>query len=167
MPNREKFQPTTYYHIFNRGIYKSTLFHDRKDFERFIYNIQKYKEQLKDQIEIIAYSVLPNHFHFVLRNKAESHAISYFIGNVCVSYVRYYKTKYQKLRKGAEYFEGRFHSKPIEDEEYLQQCIYYVEHNAVKHGLVRNPEDRIFTSYDPKKQKSDYKEVLEMDREFG
>ena len=32
------------------------------------------------------------------------------------------------------------------DEEYLQQCIQYVENNPLKHGLVDKIEDRLFKS---------------------
>jgi hypothetical protein len=44
------------------------------------------------------------------------------------------------------YFESRFKAKEIGDEEYLNQCIYYVENNPFKHGLVDKAGDWLFRS---------------------
>lgn len=94
---------------------------------------------------ILAYCILPNHFHMVVRNVSDGHRISYFIGNICAAYTRYYKVKYS-LGKGKKYFESRFKAKEIGDNEYLQQCIHYVENNPIKHGIVDKIEDWMFRS---------------------
>ena len=173
MPKRQEFQENEYYHIYNRWKYKQTLFYDLKDSERFLYYIDMYRERCKNKIWLIAYCILPNHFHFVLHNQTKSHKISYFIWNICAAYTRYYKAKYW-TEKGSSFFESRFKSKHLSNEQYLSQCIKYVEFNPIKHELVSNIEDRIFTSYDPKKyqgkpsldNKESIKEILEFDWEF-
>gem|GEM_PF-4209880 len=43
------------------------------------------------------------------------------------------------------YFECRL-AKEIIDEDYLQQCIQYVENNPLKHGLIDKIEDWLFRS---------------------
>jgi len=145
MPKRLEFQEDNYYHVYNRWLNKQTLFHDMKDFQRFLWYIDIYKEKCKNEIGIVAYCILPNHFHFVILNKTESHKISYFMWNICAAYTRYYKAKYW-ADKGVLYFESRFKSKLISDEQYLAQCVQYVEYNALKHKLVDKPEDWIFRS---------------------
>ena len=80
-----------------------------------------------------------------MHNISDGHRLSYFIGNICAAYTRYYKVKYS-AGKGKMYFECRFKAKDIQDEEYLQQCLYYVENNPLKHGLVDKAEDWMFKS---------------------
>jgi REP element-mobilizing transposase RayT len=121
------------------------LFHREEDFERFMRYITRYIEKCKEYFDILAYCILPNHFHFVFHSKIDGYKISYFIGNICSAYIRYYLMKYE-MEKGRIYFENRFKCKCIEDDEYLQQCIHYVENNPIKHGLRDKSEDWIFRS---------------------
>lgn len=44
------------------------------------------------------------------------------------------------------YFECRFKAKEIADQEYLHQCLHYVENNPLHHGLVDKVEDWLFRS---------------------
>jgi len=145
MPKRRKFESNIYYHVYNRGLRKQTLFHREEDFEKFMIYTKRYREKCKEDFDILAYCILPNHFHFVFHNKSDGHKISYFIGNICSAYARYYQTKYQ-IDKGRVYFENRFKCKEINDEEYLQQCIWYVENNPIKHNIVDNINQRLFRS---------------------
>lgn len=102
-------------------------------------------DKYKDKMGIVAYSILPNHFHFVLYTKETGLWISRFVGNLCAAYTRYYKKKYE-MDKGVVYFEWRFKSKYIDSEEYLHQCIQYVENNPVKHWIVVDNDMRAFKS---------------------
>ena len=166
MPKRLEFQENCYYHVYNRWRYKQELFHDNKDFQRFLWYISVYQEKCKDDISIVSYSILPNHFHFVIYNKKDSHKISYFIWNICASYVRYYKAKYT-WNKWISFFESRFKAKLLDNEDYLNQCIHYVEFNAVKHQLVQDINQWLFTSFDrsnPNRTPND--EILKLDWEF-
>ena len=145
MPKRRKFEENTNYHVYNRWLYKQTLFHNNKDLQRFLWYIDIYKKKCEKDLSILAYCILPNHFHLVVHNISGGHRLSYFIGNICAAYTRYYKAKYAK-EKGKMYFECRFKAKEIIDEDYLQQCIQYVENNPLKHGLIDNIKDWIFRS---------------------
>lgn len=145
MPRRRKFKENTHYHIYNRWINKQTLFHTMKDFQRFLWYLDIYKKKCEKDLSILAYCILPNHFHFVVHNITDGHKLSYFIGNICAGYTRYYKVR-NWVWKGKRYFESRFKVKEIEDQEYLQQCIHYVENNPLKHGLIDNLEDWLFKS---------------------
>lgn len=64
-----------------------------------------------------------------------------------MSYVKRYQAKHQTTNKGTQFFESRFHAKKIDSEEYLRDCIYYVEHNALKHELVDDMQQRPFSSW--------------------
>lgn len=146
MPHRENFEKNTYYHIYNRWLRKQRLFHRERDFDIFMKYFRAYRKKCTTDFDIIAYCILPNHFHFVFKNMSEWKKISYFIGNVCAAYTRYYQ-KYYGIEKWVSYFESRFKSKIIQDTEYLQQCIYYVENNPIKHGIVENNDGWLYRSY--------------------
>jgi len=146
MPIRENFEKNTYYHIYNRWLRKQKLFHRKHDFTLFMKYMIKYREKCSKDIEVVAYCILPNHFHFVINNKWEGKKISYFIGNICAAYTRYYQ-QYYGILKWNSYFESRFKAKIIQDTIYLNQCIFYVENNAIKHGLVENVDDWLYRSY--------------------
>lgn len=167
MPRRIPFEENQYYHIYNRWLNKQTLFHSQKDFERFLRYMSEQYEIYKDNVWIIAYCLLPNHFHFVLKNKKIGFNISNFIGKISSSYSKYLWSKYGTTR-WQQIFESRFKSKHLSDSNYLSQCIQYVEFNPIKHKLVKNIDDRVFSSYDPKKHQGKLnREVLELDWEFS
>ena len=166
MPRRIPFQENKYYHIYNRWLNKQTLFHDLKDFERFMWYMSEQYEYYKDTIWIISYCILPNHFHFVLKNNKTWFDISNFIWKISSSYSKYLWSKYD-TRRWQQIFESRFKSKHLSNEQYLSQCIKYVEFNPIKHELVKNIDDRVFTSYDKNKhQGKPDREILELDWEF-
>ncbi|MDD2536885.1 MAG: transposase [Candidatus Absconditabacteria bacterium] len=165
MPTRLPFQGNSYYHVYNRGLDKATLFYEEKDFERFLYYFSLGIETYKSDLGILAYAFLPNHFHIIFHNKREGHSISRFISKLTSSYAKYATAKYG-FSTGKSFFEGRFKSKLITDETYLNQCIFYVEHNALKHQLVEKAEEWAWSSYDTSSHKDGNIEWLELDREF-
>ena len=166
MPRRDPFLKNQYYHVYNRWLKKSKLFFAFRDFQRFLFYIWEQMEKYKDSIWIIAYCILPNHFHFVILNKQEWLNLSKFISKITSSYAKYIWAKYG-LQWWKKLFESRFKAKLIDDKEYLDQCIHYVEFNPIKHELTDHIEKRIFTSYDKKSKKiTPNQEILALDREF-
>lgn len=164
MPRRLPFEENTYYHIYNRGYKHQSIFFSDKDFERFLRYMDQHLQKYKEEIWLIAYCLLPNHFHLVLLSKKEWFAISSFIGVVTMTYLKYLSAKYGVEKAGTWFFESRFKAKKIDSEQYLNDCINYVEFNALKHQLVDSPHQRAFSSRDHKK---DYKkEMLTVDWEF-
>lgn len=167
MPRREEFEENQYYHVYNRWLNKQKLFFCRKDFERFLRYITQQQEIYKDKVSIISYSVLPNHFHFVILNKKTGFALSEFIWKITSSYGKYIWAKYW-MQWNWKLFESRFKAKLLDSEEYLNQCIHYVEFNALKHWVVDNIDQRPFSSFDKIKSKNTpYDEILTLDWEFS
>ena len=164
MPRRDPFEANTYYHIYNRWLEHQTIFFSDRDFQQFLRYIHENLEKYKNEIWLVAYCLLPNHFHFVVLNKTEWITLSRFVWNICVSYVRWYKTKHQITTKWQSYFEDRFKSKKLDSEQYLRDCINYVELNAIKHELVDDIQQRAFTSWTGDKEPQ--KEILSLDWEF-
>lgn len=149
------------YHIVNRGITSQPLFLNQKNYQRFLETIFYYQisrpplrysffirlpenqkndflERLRAQhqplVEIIAYCLMPNHFHFLLK-QIKNHGISIFMANLANSYTRYFNTKYR--RKGP-LFQGRFKAIRVEKDEQLLHVQRYIHLNPYSSHLVKN-----------------------------
>jgi len=127
MPYRETiFKAHNYFHIFCRGNDKRDIFLDPSDYERFLSRMSKYRRL--QQISIICYCLMPNHFHFLLRQDT-SKSISYFMHKLMVSYAMYFNKRYQKT---GHLFESSFKARFINNDEYLLHLSRYIHLNPLK-----------------------------------
>lgn len=150
MPSRIPFLKDWFYHIYSRWLNKQRIFHNESDYKRFLFHLFVCSQKER-QIKILSYSILPNHCHFIIKNLKEWFFISQFMCRLLWSYSKYYTVKYKKS-KWVKLFESRFKSKFIKDDNYLNQCIYYVNLNPIKHWIVEDIKDRPYTSYHEIKQ---------------
>lgn len=136
------------YHVFNRGINHCPTFVRAREYEhameiiryyRFIkqpvrlsyFNIwseerrrdfmQKQEQNGQTLVDIISYCLMPNHFHFLLRQKVDN-GIAKFLGNFQNSYTRYFNIRNQR---DGSLFLDQFKAVRIEtDEQFLHVCRY-------------------------------------------
>ena len=138
---RSDYQPGHYYHIYNRGAHRLSIFREPDNY-LFVLGKMKYFAQ-KLAITIIAYCLLPNHYHFLLRQDG-NHPASLLPQRVYNSYVKAYNKRYQH---SGTLFEGNFKPKPVCNNNYLLHLCRYIHANPVKHGLVRRLEDWPYSNY--------------------
>ena len=62
--NLQKLTPGGYFHIYNRGNNKETIF---KTHENYIYFLTLWKKYIEPIAETFCYNLLPNHFHFFIK----------------------------------------------------------------------------------------------------
>ena len=139
------FIPGEYYHVYNRGNSKQTIFHDEQDYRRFIrllflangtsnFKIHFVKDLTYDfkrgepLVHIGAYCLMPNHFHLLLTSANEG-TVSKFMQKVSTGYSMYYNNKYK--RTGGLY-EGRFKAEHADKDEYLKYLFSYIHLNPIK-----------------------------------
>ncbi len=135
MPVRgENFSKGEYYHIFNRGVNKEQIFFSSAHYLYCLKLVSKYA--LKYHITIIAYCLMPNHYHFLVRQDDDI-SVSKFIGLVFNAYVQGIN---RLLNRSGALFEGRFKHVHVEDESYLVYICRYIHLNPVSAGLVKQPE---------------------------
>lgn len=165
-----------YYHIFNRGVDKRTIFLGEKDFQRFVISMNllndeqdglmiKWRDYQKNNpqrailsdfltsdvrkrnplVEIIAFSFLPNHYHYILRQIAEK-GIERYMQKFGNSYTKYFNEKHQ--RSGA-LFQGKFKSTHIKSNAQLLRMSVYVNCNSEIHKIhsARNYRWCSFSEY--------------------
>jgi len=142
MPYRRKeFVAGHYYHIYNRGCNYEPIFSTH---DNYIYLLQKVKRLLREiPLVIIAYCLMPNHYHSVIRQKGNT-PISTFIQRLFLIYTQAYNK--QQGRRGP-LFEGRFKCIHIDSDEYVIHLCRYVHLNPVVAGLVSRPEDWPYSNY--------------------
>jgi len=130
-----------YYHIYNRGAHQTSIFRERTN---YLFVIRKMKEYArKYQITVIAYCLMPTHYHICVRQDGDSPAgnLPRYVFN---SYTKAYNSLYAH---SGTLFEGRFRAKLIATTDYLLHLCRYIHGNPVKDGLVTRPADWEYSNY--------------------
>lgn len=147
MPYRKiAFVNGNYYHVYNRGVDKRVIFDNPKDFGRFINCLHFFnshnriwladtvgRQQVENShqeklVDIICYCLMPNHFHFLLKQKVDN-GICTFMRKVSTGYSMYFNIT--RKRTGS-LFQGRFKAKIIESDDYLSHLSRYIHLNPVE-----------------------------------
>jgi REP element-mobilizing transposase RayT len=85
-------------------------------------------EQIDDRlVHILSYSLMPNHFHLVVRQK-EANGVAIFMKKLATAYSMYFNTKY---KHSGTLFQGRFKSSHVNTEEYFRYIFAYVHLNPL------------------------------------
>ncbi len=129
-----------YYHIYNRGNNRENIFFHDKNYQFFIRRI---KENFPDCADLIAYCLMPNHFHLIVYivSDTEFHKV------IKKTFISYSKAINQSLGRMGHLFEGRYKYKLIPENNYLLHLSRYIHLNPVRAGLVDKPEKWSYSSY--------------------
>ena len=87
-------------------------------------------------VEFICYSLIPNHYHFILRQLADQ-GISKFMHKLEMGYAKYFNRKYGRL--GA-LFQGKFQAVHIKTNEYVLYLSGYANGNIEIHKIAKAEE---------------------------
>ncbi|MFL7813544.1 MAG: transposase [Anaerolineales bacterium] len=128
-----------YYHIYNRAIAGNVLFREDTNYTYFLARVEKY---LLQSAELLAYCLMPNHYHFLL--KIVDNNFSSGMQSMAVSYALGYNKFYNQ---SGHLFQGIFQRKQVNDLNYLLHLSRYIHLNPVKAKLVEHPEEWIYSSY--------------------
>lgn len=111
-----------------------------------VYRFQRKQYQINLQkrlVEILAFCLMPTHFHFLLRQRMEK-GIQRFIQRLSNSYAHYFSIKY---RNAGPVFVGNFKSAHVDTEGQLVHISRYIHLNPVTAYLVERPEEYPYSSY--------------------
>lgn len=152
----EKLQFDEFYHIYNRAIGSDKLFITEKDYDYFLKKIERFIIPVAD---LFAYCLIPNHFHLLVRIKSEDNIlkVSTCKGNASpLSFVRRsfsnFLNSYSKSYNLAHQRLGRLFLYPykrilVENEDYLISLITYIHRNPIHHGLTKDYDTWLYSSY--------------------
>lgn len=130
-----------YYHVIQRGNDRRKVFRDNNDYKHFYLLLKKYLKRYPSFL--YHYCLMSNHLHLLLK-VIEARDLSKLMQGINLSYTLYYKQKYKFT---GSLWQGRYKSIVIEKDEYLMECGRYMERNPVRAGLVVDPKDYPFSSY--------------------
>jgi len=130
------------YHVLNRGNGRQQVFHNQHDYEIFIRLMKEAKKKIP--LKILAYCLMPNHFHLVLLPE-KGRNLSQWMQWLMTSHVRYHHRLYQT---SSHIWQGRFKSFLVQEDDHLLTVIRYVERNPVTANLVRSAKDWPWSSHE-------------------
>ena len=141
MPSKyriKEYVEGSYYHVFNRGVGKRCIYKDDEDYTVFTRLLARYlvKERpvdssgreyadLRGQVELNAYCLMPNHFHMLVQLK-EHEGMTKLMQGVCTAYTMYFNKKYKRV---GPLFQDRFKASKIDNDAYLQHISRYIHLN--------------------------------------
>lgn len=132
---------TSFFHVITQGINKQYIFDQSEDIK---YYIKIMYELLKEHnIEIIAYCIMNNHAHILIKTEIVKE-LSKYMQRLNTRYGKYYNKKYNRV---GYVFRDRYKSEGIYSEEHLYNCIQYIYNNPVKAGICLKAEEYPYSNY--------------------
>jgi putative transposase len=125
------------YHTLNRANARSTLFDTDEDYAAFERALAQ--AVTRHEMRLLAYCVLPNHFHLLLWPRADGD-LSRFMRWLTVTHTQRWHAHHRTSGSGHLY-QGRYKSFPVQSDEHFLTVCRYVEWNALRAGLVERAQD--------------------------
>lgn len=150
--------PGEYYHIFNRGNNKQSIFLDTRDWVRFLFLIiylqspivfqnmsrqvsyfvknrafNKIGEDIENiakerYVELVNFALMPNHFHLTLHEFKEG-GIANYMQRILCAYTKYFNTKYER---SGHLFQGPYKAVHVENNKQLLYLSSYIHKNPIE-----------------------------------
>lgn len=143
MPSRniiKEYVPGGVYHAYNRGIDKRIIFEDPRDFFMFIHIMRRYLsaevitdscgrtyKKLIDSVEIIAYCLMPTHFHLLVR-QMDPRGMEVLMGAAMQTYSSYYNRRY---KRDGTLFQTAYKARQVIDDADLWGVSRYIHNNPL------------------------------------
>ncbi|MFH0969256.1 MAG: transposase [Patescibacteria group bacterium] len=157
--NREKPKMDQIYHVYNRGVEKRKIFLNNQDHYRFIHDLYEFNDanpavfyrnnysksdfelnkKREPLVEILAFCMMPNHFHLMLRQIREN-GITDFMRKLGTGYANYFNKKYERV---GSLFQGKYKTNIIKKENQYIYLPYYIHFNPLKLMIPNWKEDGI------------------------
>lgn len=150
---KEQFEEGYYYHIYNRGVDKRSIFSNDRERIRFIHSIyilnnffeiprrrfdiftlkpKEFLTPIKPYVEIVAGCLMSNHYHLLV-TPLQKNGISLFFHKLGTSYTKYFNIKHE--RKG-RLFESSFQARLVDSHEYLTYLTQYIHLNPASQAKL-------------------------------
>ena len=128
-------------HIIQRGNNRQICFGSDQDLAFYLSCLMEYSVEFS--VRIHAWVLMTNHVH-LLATPSTDGAVSQMMQALGRRYVRYFNRAYER---SGTLWEGRFKSSLVQTSQYLIQCQRYIELNPVRAGMVNEPADYPWCSY--------------------
>ena len=129
------------YHIYNRGNDSMNIFFNARN---YLFFLDKVAKHICKHSELLAYCLMPNHFHFMvyIKEGPEPTQLNNEIAILLRSYTR--AINEQENRTGS-LFQQKTKAKNVTEHSLI--CLNYIHQNPLRAGLTSNLEDWLYSSY--------------------
>ncbi len=128
------------YHVIQRGNEKKSIFLSDEDRSRFIEILVNMKK--KYNFLLYAYCLMDNHVHLIIDDNGND--ISKIVTSINISYAQYFNRIYSRC---GHLFQDRFKSEMVNNDAYLFELSRYIHNNPVKAGIVKKPQEYLWSSF--------------------
>jgi REP element-mobilizing transposase RayT len=123
--------PDVLQHVMARGIEGRDIFHDTKDREAFLKRLSNLVT--KGNVQLLAWCLMPNHFHLLLRTHGMS--LATMMRRLMTGYAVWHNRRHE--RKG-HLFQNRYKSIVVEEDPYFLELVRYIHLNPVRGNILDN-----------------------------
>lgn len=147
------FEVDHIYHIYNRS--NETVFYSG---DNYLFFINKVRKLIFPVCDILAWCLMPNHFHFLIYANQESvdlineshrpnvQLLSKNFGTLLSSYTQAINKSFKRRGK---LFAHNTKAKLISQQgnDYIENCFFYIHQNPIHSGLVKKIENWKYSSF--------------------
>lgn len=126
--------PDLLQHVIVRGVDRCDIFRDDQDRRRFRNSFSKLLVQTGT--ECLAWSLLTNHFHILLRPRRS--LLAPFMRRLLTGYAIYFN---QRHKRSGHLFQNRYKSIVCEEDAYLLELVRYIHLNPLRAEMVEDLSD--------------------------
>lgn len=133
-----QYNVPAFYHVYNRGANKQTIFTCAADKLKFISILARYLDPddestradglpyEKSDAKLVAYCLMGNHFHLLLYQDQGTDDIRKLMSAIQTAYSMYFNKRYHH---SGHLFEGPYRAVKIDSDMYLQHATRYIHMN--------------------------------------
>ncbi|HEY3447349.1 MAG TPA: transposase [Myxococcales bacterium] len=134
--------PEATHHVYCRGNRGEQVFEDAGDCAAFIEKLQALAEKL--QVMVLAYCLMPNHFHLCVRTRHGGATLSEFMQRLNLWHARQFNRRHQVRGR---LNESRFKAKEVDSMRYLLSLVRYIHRNPLHANLEPRVGEWKFSSH--------------------
>lgn len=168
------YYPNSFYHVYNRGTDKRLVFLDHQDFltllsyfKLYLTSRRKLERQIQqfqlinkppcinslikalnnnfaNKIEIHAYTLMPNHYHLLLKQRG-AFDMPQFLRTIFICYSYYFNTRH---KRDGRLFQSAYRAKLIKTDGYFSHLARYIHLNSRALKTKDYPKYRPWQSYE-------------------
>ena len=137
MPRTARFAPGgLVYHALNRAVARLPLFEKEGDYQAFERVLAEAHGRIPTRI--IAYCVMPTHWHFVLWPREDGELTAFLRWLTHTHTMRWHASHH--TGGSGHLYQGRFKSFPVQTDRHFYSVVRYVERNPLRANLVQRAE---------------------------
>ncbi|MFC1756548.1 transposase [Patescibacteria group bacterium] len=102
---------------------------------RYLKNSKADRKPRKLLVEILIFTLMPNHFHLLLKQNVEDGIVK-FMQKLGIGYTMYFNQKHKRV---GPLFQGKFKAVMLEEHAHLLHLPHYIHANPLKLANYRDP----------------------------